>query len=227
MKIPVRLDLEHPDLIAGLVEARGVTVRDSDERLAGLIEEAIAAHRARPGNETDDRKKRIRDLLRFGNFKPAGRNKPASEYIATCAVEGDFPAVNNIVDSNNLVSLRYALPISVVDFDLALGGADAPGLVIRFGRERESYIFNRSGQEIDITGLICLAREGGDALANPVKDSMASKTHDGTKNVLGVIYASAAAGGLAGLREATELFAELLREHADASTVLTRILPDQ
>src|SRR3712207_7695492 len=45
-------------------------------------------------------------LLRNGGFRPSGRNKPASEYLAQAAREGRFPRINNLVDVNNLVSLR-------------------------------------------------------------------------------------------------------------------------
>ena len=49
----------------------------------------------------------------------------------------------DLVDINNLASLRHAHPISVFDAE-ALG----PELAVRFGRAGESYVFNSSGQSM-------------------------------------------------------------------------------
>ena len=36
----------------------------------------------------------VRDLLRHGGFKPAGRSKPASEYLAAAFAEDRFPRIS-------------------------------------------------------------------------------------------------------------------------------------
>ena len=41
---------------------------------------------------------RVRDLLRAGGFKPAGRSKPASEYLVRAAGEGKLAGINLVVD---------------------------------------------------------------------------------------------------------------------------------
>jgi DNA/RNA-binding domain of Phe-tRNA-synthetase-like protein len=92
------------------------------------------------------------------------------------------------VDALNLVSLESGLPISLLDTDLAM--ADATGLVVRLGRAGEKYVFNASGHEIDVAGLLCVARKDGIALGNAVKDSMTSKTTADTRNVVAVVWAS-------------------------------------
>lgn len=223
IETPVDIDLDNPDLLAGLVEAKGIAVAESPpalrERMRAVIDAFLSGGEAPP----EDRRTHIRDLLRRGGFKPAGRNKPASEYLAACAAKGEFPSINNIVDMNNIVSLRYGLPASIVDTDLALAGTDR--LVLRLGAAGESYVFNPSGQEIDVSGLICLARAGGAALANAVKDSMESKTHDGTKNLLAVLYASRLAVDREQLDWACAWFRRLLEEHAGAGRTAQAILP--
>jgi len=93
----------------------------------------------------------VRGLLRRGGFKPSGRNKPASEYLAQAAREGRFPRINNLVDVNNLISLESGLPISLLD--LAAVGERAE---IRYGAPGEKYVFNSGGQEIELAGLICV-----------------------------------------------------------------------
>src|SRR5262249_46884298 len=59
----------------------------------------------------------VRELLRHGGFKPAGRSKPASEYLIRAATEGKLASINMAVDVCNIVSLHSGLPISVVDLD--------------------------------------------------------------------------------------------------------------
>src|SRR5678815_6145930 len=63
----------------------------------------------------------VRQLLRQGGFKPAGRNKPASEYLQAAHAEGRFPAINAAVDACNVASHGSGLPISLVDLDRVVG----------------------------------------------------------------------------------------------------------
>ena len=133
----------------------------------------------------------VRDLLRVGGFKPAGRNKPCNEYIAKAAADDAFPWINIAVDLTNLAVLHGGLPISTVDLDrirapLRLGLAP-PGA---------RYVFNRSGQAIDIGGLITLFDADGPC-ANPVKDSQRAKTDGATRHTLTVVWGTSAWPGRA------------------------------
>lgn len=124
----------------------------------------------------------IRDLLRHGGYKPTGRGKPASEYLVRAAEEGALGSINLAVDVCNAVSLHSGLPISVVDLERARApfriGIAPPGT---------SYVFNASGQEIDVAGLLCLFDAEGPC-ANAVRDSQRTKTHAGTRSTLSVIW---------------------------------------
>lgn len=134
----------------------------------------------------------VRELLRQGGFKPTGRSKPASEYLVKAVEEGWLsPArgINACVDACNAVSLHSGLPISVVDLDLA-----RPPLRLATCPPGTRYVFNPSGQEIDLGGLICLWDAEGPC-GGPVKDSQRTKTHEGTTRTLTVIWGSAALPG--------------------------------
>ncbi len=124
----------------------------------------------------------IRDLLRHGGFKPTGRGKPASEYLVRAAKEEKLKPINAVVDACNVVSLHSGLPISVVDLDLAV-----PPFRVAIADESSSYVFNASGQEIDVSGLLCFHDEEGPC-ANAVKDAQRTKTHDGTLRVLCLVW---------------------------------------
>ncbi len=156
----------------------------------GLLDEVRAscerAVAARESERSAARRSAVRDLLRHGAYKPTGRGKPASEYLLSAAAEGQFPAINAAVDINNLVSLESLLPISVVDLDLASTGR----FLCRWGREGESYVFNPSGQVLELRDLLLVARAPSDEpCATPVKDSQTTKTRPETRRILGVVYA--------------------------------------
>ncbi len=124
----------------------------------------------------------VRDLLRHGGFKPTGRSKPASEYLINAATNGKLSSINPPVDLCNIVSLHSGIPISVVDQD-KLDGA----LRIGCAAENESYVFNLSGQEISLGGLLCLHDQHGPC-ANAVKDSQRTKTSDSTQRTLSILW---------------------------------------
>lgn len=144
----------------------------------------------------------VRDLLRHGGYKPTGRGKPASEYLIRAAAEGALGSINAAVDCCNVVSLHSGLPISVVDLDRATGP-----LRLGVAPAGASYVFNASGQSIDLEGLLCLFDAEGPC-ANAVKDAQRTKTHAGTTRTLSVLW-SARALGDRGAR-ATAWYRELL-----------------
>src|SRR5262245_53905528 len=104
-----------------------------------------------PLRSDDAVRETVRQLLRQGGFKPTGRSKPASEYLLKAAAEGRLATINLAVDACNVVSLHSGLPISVVDLDLA----HAP-FHVSVAPAGASYVFNASGQTIDLSGLLCL-----------------------------------------------------------------------
>jgi DNA/RNA-binding domain of Phe-tRNA-synthetase-like protein len=67
------------------------------------------------------------------------------------AARGDLASINAAVDALNAISLHSGLPMSVIDLDRA-----APPFSIRTALAGEAYVFNVSGQSIDIAGLPCL-----------------------------------------------------------------------
>lgn len=138
---------------------------------------------------SDEVRGAVRDLLRQGGYKPTGRGKPASEYLIRAVSEGSLGAINAAVDCCNAVSLHSGLPISVVDLDKA----KTPFRIGLAGAQTR-YVFNASGQTIDVEGLLCLFDAEG-ACANPVKDSQRTKTSGDTRQTLSVIWGTRALPG--------------------------------
>jgi DNA/RNA-binding domain of Phe-tRNA-synthetase-like protein len=181
--------------------------------ISGLLEQA----RAR-GEEfvSSERKAAVRKMLRHGTYKPSGRSKPSSEYLLAAALRGDFPLVNGPVEVNNAVSLEWGYPASIFDMDLS--GSE---LMLRRGTAGESYIFNPSGQSIDLEDLICTCRmeeETWRPCGNPVKDAMATKVRESTRNIVAVIYAPASEPQT-DLEAAAARFAALLLSECKAAEI--------
>ena len=149
-----------------------------------------------PLASSDEIRSQVRDLLRHGGFKPTGRSKPASEYLIKAATNEKLSSINLAVDACNVVSLHNGLPISVVDLDKLTKplrvGITEPG---------STYVFNQSGQEIDIGGLLCLFDANGPC-ANAVKDSQRTKTNETTMRTLSLIWGSSKLAGHAAATEA-------------------------
>lgn len=218
MSAPLSLSLEHPDLLIGWVVGEGVRVRESDAALVRVVETAVAD----ASGIDDDLRTAIRDLLRGHGYKPSGRGKPASEFLAAAAARGEFPLVANVVDINNLVSLETGWPISIFDLDRAR--ADGADLEVRLGRPGESFVFNAAGQSIDVGGLVSVARVGGAAIGNPVKDSMETKVGAVTESVLAVVYTSRQVTDAARVGAVARRFGTLLAEHAGADSPESGVL---
>lgn len=151
----------------------------------------------------------VRQLLRVGGFKPAGRSKPASEYLHAILAEGQFPRINAAVDACNAVSLHSGLPISVVDVDRLDGS-----LAIAIAAINTSYAFNPSGQVIDASGLVCLHDACGPS-GTPVKDAQRTKTHDATRATLSIVWGTKSLPGRTA--KATAWYRELVGTIAGAT----------
>lgn len=133
----------------------------------------------------------VRALLRHGGFKPTGRSKPASEYLLKAVEQGQLSAINLAVDACNAVSYHSGLPISVVDLDHA-----AAPLRVGIAPPGAAYVFNASGQSIDLGGLLCLSDAAGPC-ANAVKDAQRTKTSGETTNTLSLVWGTTVLPGRA------------------------------
>jgi DNA/RNA-binding domain of Phe-tRNA-synthetase-like protein len=133
----------------------------------------------------------VRDLLRHGGFKPTGRSKPASEYLQKAVSDGSLGSINLAVDVCNIVSLHSGLPISVIDIERA-----RPPYAVDIAKPGTQYVFNLSGQTIDVAGLLCLFDADGPC-ACAVKDAQRTKTTPDTRETLSLVWGTLALAGRA------------------------------
>ena len=159
-------------------------------------------------------RQRVRKILRYGKYKPSGRSKPASEFLLRAALSESFPLVNGPVDVNNAISLESGFPGSI--FDAVLSGRQ---LLIRRGFPDEKYVFNPSGQTIDLQDLLLVCRRtdnGWEACGNPVKDAMTTKISADTVSVIAVLYAPVDEP-ISSVEDWSRRYAATLAEHCGAS----------
>jgi DNA/RNA-binding domain of Phe-tRNA-synthetase-like protein len=152
----------------------------------------------------------IRDMLRHGGYKPTGRGKPSSEYLLRAAEEGTLASINPLVDACNATSLHSGIPISVVDLDRA-----SEPLRVDLATPETSYVFNPTGQIIDLSGLLCLFDAEGPC-ANAVKDAQRTKTSATTRRTLSVVWGHRAHA--AALESATATYRQWVERACAANT---------
>jgi DNA/RNA-binding domain of Phe-tRNA-synthetase-like protein len=169
----------------------------------------LTLNAAAPLHGDDPVREEVRRLLRHDGFKPAGRSKPASEYLLRAVGEGKLSSINLAVDVCNVVSLHSGLPISVVDLDRA-----REPFRVEVAPAGASYVFNASGQAIDLGGLLCLFDAEGPC-ANAIKDAQRTKTGAETRRTLSLIWGSVA---LPGRAIQTETWYRALLEQQGATT---------
>jgi DNA/RNA-binding domain of Phe-tRNA-synthetase-like protein len=154
----------------------------------------------------------VRDALRTAGYKPTGRGKPASEYLARAADDGTLASINLPVDACNVTSLHSGFPISVIDLDRAR----AP-FHIAIAGDRDEYVFNASGQTIRLAGLPCLFDTDGPC-ANAVKDAQRTKTDPATRSTLSVLWGCVPHEERAAA--AVEWYRDLLRQAGATTTMI-------
>jgi len=142
-----------------------------------------------PISRDEEHRLAVRDMLRHWGHKPAGRGKPAAEYLVRAVDRGELESINLAVDICNVISLHSNHSIALVDLEKA-----RPPFRIDRGPEDGSYVFNPSGQEMSLAGLICLFDSQGPC-GNPVKDAQRVKTDHDTTRTMTVIW------GVAGFQD--------------------------
>ena len=216
MTVHVTIDPTLKYLVLAVVEATEVRIAESSEELRAYCQDVVRRMLADGLRGGRSGARAVRQLLREGGYKPSGRSKPAQEYLLrTVSDEGSLPAISNAVDLINAVSLDSGLPISLVAIERT-----GPQLSIRCGRKGERYTFNRAGQELDLSGLLCVCAgelESSTPVGTPVKDSLMAKVTDQDRHVAACIYASAAAVAAGELQQWADTLGDRFRQWCGAT----------
>jgi DNA/RNA-binding domain of Phe-tRNA-synthetase-like protein len=132
-----RIIAEFPTIRAGVVHATGLANRPSPQK---LLDEYVAEQSAvvarldgTPIAELPSVAAWRRTFTRFGT-KPTQYRNAAEALLRRLTKQGDIPSISTLVDIGNLVSIRYAMPVAVVD----LAGIDGE-ITVRFAEGSERF----------------------------------------------------------------------------------------
>jgi DNA/RNA-binding domain of Phe-tRNA-synthetase-like protein len=127
----------YPTIQAGVVQVSGLingpTPPLLQERYRAAQQEVAARLAAAPVAELPSIAAWRRAFAAFG-AKPTQYRSAAEALLRRLAKQGDIPSINALVDLGNLVAIRYALPVAVVD----LAGI-AGGITVRFATGMERF----------------------------------------------------------------------------------------
>lgn len=110
------------------------------------------------------------------------RVRPASEALLRRVLRSEpFPRIHPVVDTGNLCSLEFLLPIGSYDADAVRGATTC-----RLGKADET-IETIGGRTMDVDGLLILADETG-PFGGPISDADRTKVSAATERTLTVLF---------------------------------------
>jgi len=132
---------------------------------------------------TDKAVRSVRELFKSFGTDPT-KWRPSSEaMIRRILKDKTLFRINSLVDINNIISIRYRLPIGLYDLDKVKGR-----ISLGIGREGVSFV-GLTGREYNTHGKPVVMDEFG-VIGSPIVDSERTKITMETSNVLAIIFSS-------------------------------------
>jgi DNA/RNA-binding domain of Phe-tRNA-synthetase-like protein len=133
-----------PAIVGGILEAHGVTNGPAPPQLAASFAEEQRGAIDRIGSESLGALPSLAAWRRaFGAFgvEPTRYRSAAEALLRRLTKHGEIPSLGLLVDLGNLVSIRYGLPVAVLDLRAVAGG-----ITVRFARGDECFTDLGSGE---------------------------------------------------------------------------------
>ncbi len=182
---------------------------------AVLGEELRTLHEGRKPSEIPGLAE-ARNLYKAFGMEPT-RHRPSSEALLRRTLQGkDLYRISNLVDSCNLASLTFLLPIGMYDLDAVQGD-----VVMRLGKEGEEYPGIRKGP-VHLGGRLGFFDDAG-PFGSPTSDSARTCTGESTTRILAVVMATAAVTET-GMDGHLDVFADIFTRHCDGQEALRAVL---
>lgn len=213
-----------PTIVGGLIEAGGVTNGPTSAELGETLRSEARTVRsrigARPLSELPSLAAWRRVFRGFGVDATQYRSA-AEALLRRLTKQGELPSISTLVDLANLVSIRYALPVAVLD-ERALSG----DLTVRFARGDERWVdLGASTTEHPAAGEVIFADEADVVIARRWcwRQSAASAAQDDTTDIL-VTVEGHHEGAIDDVDRALDDLRTLLGRYAAPDTVQTATL---
>jgi DNA/RNA-binding domain of Phe-tRNA-synthetase-like protein len=216
---------QFPGIRAGVIHLTGLTNGPSPPGLLAnyRAEQQVACARlaTTPVAELPSIAAWRRAFSRFG-AKPTQYRNAAEALLRRVAKQGDIPSVNTLVDIGNLVSIRYAVPVAVID-----RAGVAGSLTVRFASGAEQFSdLGSSGSVAPEPGEVVFTDEANVVAARRWcwRQSAQSATREDTTEALIVteaLHDTAESDIAAAVADLTAL----LRTHQPRADLTTHTLP--
>ena len=108
----------YPNIVGGVILAHGLTNSPTSEQLLSAYTAEQQATIKRLGDTPLSKLPSLsawRGAFRAFGVEPTQYRCAAEALLRRLTKKGDIPSINTLVDLGNIVSIRYALPIAVVD----------------------------------------------------------------------------------------------------------------
>ncbi|MBK8026535.1 MAG: hypothetical protein IPK19_35390 [Chloroflexi bacterium] len=115
----------YPNVVGGIIELRGVQGGISQPELLQRFAAEQRAVLARIGDIPLSQIESLaawRSVFRSFGVDPTQIRSACEALLRRLTKQGDIPSINRLVDIGNLVSIRYGLPVAVVDTRALTGG---------------------------------------------------------------------------------------------------------
>ena len=215
----------YPGIHAGIVVASGLTNGPTPpalwERCRTAQKEVADRLAHTPPAEMPSIAAWRRAFAAFG-AKPTQYRSAAEALLRRLAKAGDIPSINTLVDLGNLVSIRYALPVAVVD----LAGIDGD-ITVRFAGGAERFTDLGTDEPVaPVPGEVVFVDRAGVACARRWcwRQSAQSATRETTTDAL-VVVEGLHDGAGCDVASAREEIQALLGEFQPGATVAAQAIP--
>ena len=157
-----------------------------------------------------------RNLYKSCGMEPT-RHRPSSEALLRRVLKGKgLYHISNVVDSCNLASLRFLLPIGMYDLDLIDGD-----VTLQLGAEGDQYDGIRKGP-VHLGGRLGLYDRSG-PFGSPTSDSARTCVTDATRRLLAVVMATATYRS-ADMAANLEIFSGIFADYCNGETIWQTLL---
>ena len=154
----------YPDLVGGVIVAEGLHSGPSPDAL----KEAFAAEQKAVLERIGDKPlseipslAAWRTVFRSFGVDPTQYRSAAEALLRRLTKKGDIPSINLLVDIGNLVSIRYGLPVAVVDRRAIVGS-----ITVHFADGSEVFKnLNQSEVDHPVAGEVIFSDEQGNVVA--------------------------------------------------------------
>lgn len=212
---------QFPEVVGGIIVAKGMKNGPSPDSLKAAFtaeqQAVIACIGDTPLSELAPLAAWRRAFSKFG-VKPTQYRGAAEALLRRLTKQGDIPSINTLVDIGNLVSIRYALPVAVMDMRAIQGG-----ITVHFADGTEQFT-ELDSDEIahPEPGEVVFTDERKVVIARRWcwRQSAESAAREDTTDAL-ITFESQHGGGQQDVARAGEDLLALLREYAGGEYTMT------